>query len=167
LLKPRSSRKGSPQLNHSSRNWLTRSQISARLSGLSRSDLVPWHSSPIRCAATARPQLRADRPWPRLASSRQPVTRFRHRLRRIAELEAGARDALRANVATKCRFSQSDEMPLIPIGRPALSRHSSRRNLSQTHRWSCRLRRSINPRIGARYSGERPSEPVASPMPEV
>ena len=87
--------------------------------------------------------------------------------RTIAELEAGARDALRANVATKCRFSQSDEMPLIPIGRPALSRHSSRRNLSQTHRWSCRLRRSINPRIGARYSGERPSEPVASPMPEV
>jgi len=36
-------KKGSPPLNHSSRNWLPRSQFSARLSGLSRSDLVPWH----------------------------------------------------------------------------------------------------------------------------
>jgi hypothetical protein len=33
-------KKGLPTLNHSSRNWLPRSQFSARLSGLSRSDLA-------------------------------------------------------------------------------------------------------------------------------
>ena len=44
--------------------------------------------------------------------------------RTVAELVAGARDALRANAATKGRLPESDELPLIRIGRPALRRNS-------------------------------------------
>ena len=55
--------------------------------------------------------------------------------RTVAELVAGTRDALRANAVTKGRLPESDELPLIRIGRPALRRNSGRRNLLELSPW--------------------------------
>jgi hypothetical protein len=58
-------KKGSPPLNHSSRNWLPRSQFSARLSGLSRSDLVPWHDASMPATARVGPEVGVELPMVR------------------------------------------------------------------------------------------------------
>lgn len=49
--------------------------------------------------------------------------------RTVAELVTGARDALRANAATKLQFPECNELPPTPASRPALRRPSSRRPL--------------------------------------
>ena len=64
--------------------------------------------------------------------------------RTVAELVAGARDALRANAATKGRLPESDELPLIRIGRPALRRNSGRRNLLELSPWRPRPQKFSN-----------------------
>lgn len=64
--------------------------------------------------------------------------------RTVAELVAGARDALRANAATKGRLPESDELPLIRIGRPALRRNSGRRNLLELSPWRPRSQKFSN-----------------------
>jgi acyl carrier protein len=64
--------------------------------------------------------------------------------RTVAELVAGTRDALRANVVTKGRLPESDELPLIRIGRPALRRNSGRRNLLELSPWRPRPQRFSN-----------------------
>ena len=64
--------------------------------------------------------------------------------RTVAELVAGARDALRANAVTKGRLPESDELPLIRIGRPALRRNSGRRNLLELSPWRPRPQKFSN-----------------------
>lgn len=49
--------------------------------------------------------------------------------RTVAELVTGARDALRANAATKLQFPERNELPPTPASCPALRRPSSRRPL--------------------------------------
>jgi hypothetical protein len=49
--------------------------------------------------------------------------------RTVAELVTGARDALRANAATKLQFPERNELPPTPASRPALRSPSSRRPL--------------------------------------
>jgi acyl carrier protein len=62
----------------------------------------------------------------------------------VAELVAGARDALRANAATKGWLPEGDELPLIRIGRPALRRNSRRRNLLELSPWRPRPQKFSN-----------------------